>query len=316
MDPFRHWSIKKPDLYTGLIYVAYRSSETEATFYKSNFKAFDTSVFMDDNSTDEMVKIFARVLHPLLFQQRRDNGAGSPRPTTGGAEPQTPPPCLATPDKNIRHHHPSTQDSCPSEHYHRQDRQHLAMRCLYALSSGRILTRSEQEEKLFGAGTTKNLKRRDHQTQTAPFLATQRLARELQKAYQASCMARKKVTFEEPSPLISPLQPIVHDLSRPRREKGSEGKLQTPQKAPMAFCEVSHLIGSPDESEGSPDKAENFESEYERESDDQTWANELGLMNEAWGSEINKNDGEFENASSPIVPAILWMLSAVFILSK
>jgi hypothetical protein len=314
MDPFRHWSIKKPDLYTGLIYVAYRSSENDATFYKSNFKAFGTSVFMDDNSTDEMVKIFARVLHPLLFQQRRDTGDGSPQPTTGGAEPQIPPPpSIATPDKSTHHHHPSSHDACPSEHYRRQDRQHLAMRCLYAMSSGRILTRSEQEEKLFGAGTTKNLKRCDHQTQTAPFLATQRLARELRKAYQASCMARKKVTFEEPSPLLSPLHPIVHDLHRPLRENGSERNLQTPQKAPTAFCEVPHLIGSPDESADSPVKPDNFESEHERECDDRAWANELGLMNEAWGSEIYKNDGD---ASSPIVPAILWMLSAVFILSK
>jgi hypothetical protein len=294
MDPFRHWSIKKPNLYTGFLYVAYRSSENDATFYKSNFKAFDTSVFMDDNSTDEMVKIFARILHPLLFQQRRDNG--SSRPTTGGgAELQTPPPRLVDPDSNSHQQH-SPQGSCQSKHYRRQDRQHLAMRCMYALSSGRILTRSEQEEK-FG-GTTKNLKRRDNQT--APFLATQRLARELRKAYQTSCLARKKVTFEEPSSL-SP-SPIVHDL-RPLREKGSEPQTQ---KAPTEFCEVPHLI--PPDEEGPTDKTDNSES------GDRAWANELGLMNEAWGSEINKNDGE--NTSSPIVPAILWILSAVFILSK
>jgi hypothetical protein len=31
MDPFRHWAIKKPELYTGLVYVAYRFSDDEVS---------------------------------------------------------------------------------------------------------------------------------------------------------------------------------------------------------------------------------------------------------------------------------------------
>lgn len=51
--------------------------------------------------------------------------------------------------------------------------------------------------------------------------------------------------------------------------------------------------------------------------DGRLWANELGL-NEICDDDLvasSKNDNDDEDTSS-IVPAILWILSAVFILSK
>ena len=306
MDPFRHWAIQKPDLYTGLIYVAYRSSEEQATFYKSCFKVYDSTVFMDDDSTDEMVKIFARILHPLLFQQQKrtdKNSASSVAPTNKGEESSSPPPPrLLDPLRNKSH----LRDPKLSDHYQRQDRQGLAMRCMYALSSGRVLTRAEQEE-TFG-GTRKNLKHSDD-TQPTPVLAsTQQLARELLKAYQASHMARNHK--EEPAPketvLPTPPTPVVHDL-RLHRDEDSEGPSRD---ASSTFDEGLHWI-PPDESDNEGTKhttLNHSESDSHR-----VWEKELGL-NQVYG---NQNEIEINNDTlSPVVPAILWILSAVFLLSK
>lgn len=280
MDPFRHWAIEKPSLYTGFLYVAYRSKEDEATFYKSSFKAFDSSVFMDDNSTDELVKIFARILHPLLFPTRR----GSFSDESDGER-----------KRNVFF-------GSTGEHYRRQDRQHLAMRCLYAMSSGRVLTRAEQEEQFFG-GTRKNPKQTEGETpqnqDSEPFLATRKLAKELLGAYKVSCAARTPPTPSSPRSL-----PVVHDLTR----DDDGGSDCSPPIAPSTvFYEEPHRHRIPPDH----DTDEKEPTEVPESKGGRSWANELGL-NEI----LSKTEEECDNAPSPIVPAILWILSAVFILSK
>lgn len=304
MDPFRYWAIQKPSLYTGLIYVAYRSTKDQATFYKSSFQAYDSTVFMDDESSDEMVKIFARILHPLLFQQK---GNKTPKPnrgeTSSSSPPQSPPPRLSDPV-----HRKTTSylpDSLLCDHYDRKDRQHLAMRCMYALSSGRILTRQEQEEN-FG-GTRENLKLQGNSNDQPALANTQQLARELLKAYQLSCMTgkqQKKTTSTKPSLPQAPT-PIVHDL-RPQQEKDSK---DPQQKASSAFQEGPHWI-PPDDSDDEGTK-ENTTTNHSLSESERAWANELGLH----GNEDEVKNNDIENPFG-VVPAILWILSTVFVLSK
>jgi hypothetical protein len=120
MDPFRHWATKKPDVYSGFLYVAFRCNDEEASFYRANFKAANSTVFMDDNSSDDLVKIFARVLHPLLF--RKDFFAEQNKRSSG-----------------VESHY-----VIPS--FQRQEQQQLALRSLYALSSGQLMSTEEQLE--------------------------------------------------------------------------------------------------------------------------------------------------------------------------
>lgn len=272
MDPFRHWAIKKPKLYTGFIYVAYRFSEDEATFYKSNFKAVDSDVFMDNNSTDEMVKIFARILHPLLF--RRDFSSNL-------AEGQQQ-------HSNDRETH-QPLFLCGDQR-HQQDRQHLAMRCMYALSSGCVLTQKEQEEKF---GERKIAKHGD----VTAGLATKKLAKELMLAYKKACHSKDTTKATIPS---SPPPPIIHDL-RPDRELLEDRTIEASKK----LVQKLNIY-------------QNQRIRKNASSDDgRLWANELGL-NEICDDDLvasSKNDNDDEDTSS-IVPAILWILSAVFILSK
>ena len=295
MDPFRHWTMKKPNLYTGFLYVAYRSSKNEASFYKSNFRAFDSTVFMDDNSTDEMVKIFARILHPLLFQRRQHHGHDSSSSQNDEEEGHSSPARLEDPfgdsgDRTLR-----TPPHEIDNHYRRQDRQHLAMRCMYALSSGRVLTRAEQEEKF---ERPKEDLKCNKKKNTTTRQETQRLAKELLKVYQASCLSRnsRKTTEEPPSP--STLPSVVHDL-RPSQEQGLDLRKGD---VPAVFVGKSNLV-PPDDNDA--------ETVRNTHSSNRIWANELGL------DELHKIDElDGENPASPIVPAILWILSAVFILSK
>jgi hypothetical protein len=122
MDPFRHWAIKKPDLYNGFIYVAFRYNNEEASFYRANFKATNSTVVLDDNSSDDLVKIFARVLHPLLFHKNFVKNEGNDLPSE----------------------HSSPEGSIPTQHHQRH--QQLALTSLYALSSGRVMTLEELAE--------------------------------------------------------------------------------------------------------------------------------------------------------------------------
>lgn len=139
MDPFRHWAMKKPQLYTGFIYVAYRMNDEEATFYKTNFKALNSTVFMDDASSDELVKIFARILHPLMF--RRDFGDVNAKQHKSRPGDST---SVATTGYGYDKENIGTTYVIPPAKTQRE--QYLAMRCLYALSSGRVLTRQQQKE--------------------------------------------------------------------------------------------------------------------------------------------------------------------------
>ncbi|KAG7349644.1 hypothetical protein IV203_012241 [Nitzschia inconspicua] len=125
MDPFRHWAMKKPDLYSGFVYVAFRCNNEDASFYKANFKAANSTVFIDDDSSDDLIKIFARVLHPLLFRKdfiNHNDGRLSGTETQGS--------CL---DKSL---------TIPRDH----ERQQLALKSLFALSSGRIMSPEEHDE--------------------------------------------------------------------------------------------------------------------------------------------------------------------------
>lgn len=114
LDPFRFWAMKDPALNTGMIYVSYRHTQDEATFYKSTFQMEQK---MDEDSADELVKVFARVFHPLLFYGDHGKREGN----------------------------------------HKRS---LAMRCLYALSSGSFLSKqngthiytAERDRTSHGAG--------------------------------------------------------------------------------------------------------------------------------------------------------------------
>ena len=287
MDPFRHWAIEKPSLYTGFLYVAYRSSKSEATFYKSNFRAFDSSVFMDDNSTDEMVKIFARILHPLMFQRK------------GGDGGETSPSRIEDPDD-------APPESCNGCH-RRQDRQHLAMRCLYALSSGRVLTRAEQEEEFGVPSQARNHVDGPAAAGIRSRRATQHLARELLDTYRKSCLARKQERQDDPVPsstTVSPLPPppqVVHDL---RCLSDDDSERQYPQRE--ASISYHHHRRT------EPRPIDEGITKQTAAGTGRSWENELGL-NESRGDDDDDSDAD---ASSPVVPAILWILSAVFILSK
>jgi hypothetical protein len=140
MDPFRHWAMKKPQLYTGFIYVAYRTNDEEATFYKTNFKALNSTMFMDDVSSDELVKILARILHPLMF--RRDFWGDNAKKSKSQQGATTA--CAAIPGYGSGKENIGTTYVIPSAKIQRD--QNLATRCLYALSSGRVLTREQQKK--------------------------------------------------------------------------------------------------------------------------------------------------------------------------
>lgn len=170
MDPFRHWAMKKPQLYTGFIYVSYRMKEDEAAFYKTNFKALNSTVFMDDSSSDELVKIFARILHPLLFRKDfLDTNAehhrhGSITTARYDCEKENFPTAYVVPP-------PKTQRD-----------QFLAMRCLYALCAGRVLSRQQQKE--IEEGHHSYLERK-------AYACARFLARELIRTHKKSSTARE-----------------------------------------------------------------------------------------------------------------------------
>jgi hypothetical protein len=122
MDPFRHWAMKKPDVYSGFLYVAFRFNNEEASFYRANFKAANSTVVLDDNSSDDLVKIFARVLHPLLFRKSIVKNEG----------------------KDLPKQYSMSKNSLSSPcNLHNQQ---LALTSLYALSSGRVMTPKEIAE--------------------------------------------------------------------------------------------------------------------------------------------------------------------------
>ncbi len=337
MDPFRHWAIHKPSLYTGLIYVAYRSSQDQATFYKSGFKAYDSTVFMDNDSSDELVKIFARILHPLLFQEsRRDKNsaskskAGEPSPPSSSS-PSPPPPRLLDPifhhDKKDDRHAADTR--LDDHYYDRKDRQHLAMRCMYALTSGRVLTRAEQEETFWGK-TRKNPKQsnRDKDVPVAVLANnTRQLALELLKAYQASlCMAQNggdeiassaKKQSSPPPPTTTTPMTIIHDL-RPRQKEIS--KHDAPKEIPSTTtCEGPHdWIVSPNDT--SDDEETNHVAtnlSITDSSSERAWADELGQYSFDDNKEENENliHNNDKDIPSGVIPTILWILGAVFALS-
>jgi hypothetical protein len=110
LDPFRFWALHEPPIHSAMVYVCYRSTEGEATFYNSFFNLSDNQVRnqqrqkanIDNDSAEELVKIFARIFHPLLFRSFRQR-------------------CNMTESRGQQHH----------------DRI-LALRCLHALASGRV----------------------------------------------------------------------------------------------------------------------------------------------------------------------------------
>jgi hypothetical protein len=131
MDPFRYWAIKKPHLYSGFIYAAFRQSNDEASFYKASFKTLNSTVYMDDTSKDDLVKIFARILYPLLFHKNfQEQHATSNINKT-----------VSQIDDDI-----STYNIPPGPPSGLHGRQEFALRCLFALSSGRIMSEEEQND--------------------------------------------------------------------------------------------------------------------------------------------------------------------------
>ncbi|MGK3746992.1 MAG: hypothetical protein ACI90V_013855 [Bacillariaceae sp.] len=213
---------------------------------------------MDDNSSDEMVKIFARILHPLLF--RRDFSSSMKEGTSSSVKQS------------------SSNYVIPSTISDQQDRQYLAMRCMYALSSGRVLTRKEQEEILGGCT--------DDSDRDAKILA-----KELMVAYKKSCCVSPESTTSSTSSLnnIKKNSPLSTNLQQ-------QMELSMDSKRGEAIEMLKRLNkGTKD------DKSHDNNGQ---------WVKELGLYD-------NCNiDSGADDKSSPIIPVILWILSAAFILSK
>jgi hypothetical protein len=218
---------------------------------------------MDDNSSDEMVKIFARILHPLLF--RRDFSSSMKEGTSLSAKQSSGSYIIPPAISNL------------------QNRQYLAMRCMYALSSGCVLTRKEQEE-ILGGSTDDNSDRDEGMDGSAKILA-----KELMVAYKKSCCVSPESTTssssldntKETSPLPANLQPQMELSTHSKRE---------------AIESLRRL------NEGMKDDKSH--------DNNGRWVKELGLCD-------NYNiDSGVDDKSSPIIPVILWILSAAFILSK
>jgi len=269
MDPFRHWALKKPKLYTGFLYVAYRFSDEEATFYKSNFKAVDSSVFIDDNSSDELVKIFARILHPLLF--RRDFSCSVKERTSSMKE--------------------SSNYIIPPAIIDQQDRQYLAMRCMYALSSGCVLTREEQE-KILGDNIA-NCDRDEGGIDSTKFLA-----KELMVAYQKSCCTSSLSLSLKNNKQRTSSSINTHLCQQ--MELPMDSKREAIEMPKRLYSSQQVMINNNDKSHHVDDNDTNYDR----------WMKELGLFGK------HSIDSGGSDSSPPIIPVIIWILSAALILSK
>lgn len=235
MDPFRHWAMKKPDLYSGFLYVAFRCNDEDASFYRANFKAADSTVFMDDNSSDDLVKIFARVLHPLLFRKDYFN---EPKEEKDGIM--------------VSSSRPSSEYVLPSSR--QQEQQQLALRSLYALSSGRLMSSEEQKE-VSGASLASHESIKRKAIECAKDLAKELLLSRKKKTKDRDSMTAKttmKKTKDRDkeqdwrsilSPIAENLQkePRMPDLSRFCEQKGHE--LPEPE-APLPYILGFLLFGA------------------------------------------------------------------------
>ena len=216
---------------------------------------------MDDNSSDEMVKIFARILYPLLF--RRDFSSstkeGMPSSAKQSSGSYVIPPAISD----------------------LQNRQYLAMRCMYALSSGCVLTRKEQEE-ILGSSMDDNLERVEGKDSS-----TKILAKELMVAYKKSCCVSPESTISSSS------------LDNTKKTSPLPANLQQ-QMELSTYSKRNAIETLRRMNEGMKDGKSH--------GNNGRWVKELGLCD-------NYNiDSVVDDKSSPIIPVILWILSATFIL--
>ena len=184
MDPFRFWAIKKPHLYSGLIYVAFRNSSDEASFYKVNFKTLNSTVYMDDTSKDDLVKIFARILYPLLFHK---NFQQQPNATSSNNNSNT----LSQIDDDDD----ISKYNIPPAPSKLHSRQEFALRCLYALSSGRIMSQEEQNDISPDQNNTNNSQKK---LKEKAIHCAKSLAKELLPTKTTAKGQKKKSTMSNP----------------------------------------------------------------------------------------------------------------------
>ena len=192
MDPFRFWAIKKPHLYSGLIYVAFRNTSDEASFYKANFKTLNSTVYIDDTSKDDLVKIFARIFYPLLFHK---NFQQQPNATSSSNNNNTL-------DDVSNYNIPPASSKLHSRH-------EFALRCLYALSSGRIMSQEEQNDISTDQNNTNNSQRK---LKEKAIHCAKSLAKELLPTKRSGTTHKNKSTKSNPErdDKSSPTQSATH----------------------------------------------------------------------------------------------------------
>lgn len=219
MDPFRHWAMKKPDLYSGFIYAAFRCNDEEASFYKTNFKAANSTVFLDDDSSDDLIKIFARVLHPLLF--RKDFAKHHDRDATSCS--------------------PKMYDLPPHGDHERQD---LALRSLYALSSGRVMSPNEQQQISCGS-LESHSKIKQKAVECAKNLAKELLISKRMKRHNtAACTPMNRTgTSRKRRVLLSPIIENQEKSSDENHDHISQCRDALPGDLEMTETQVPYILG-------------------------------------------------------------------------
>lgn len=190
----------------------------------------------------------------------------------------------------------STNYTIPSAIIDQQDRQYLAMRCMYALSSGCVLTREEQE-KLLGDNIS-NCDRDEGGIDSTKFLA-----KELMVAYQKSCCTLPK-SASSPSFSLS---------LKNNKQKTSSSSIHTHLCQQMELLMDSKQEAMPKRLYSSQQVMINNDKSHHVDDNDTNydrWMKELGLFGK------HNIDSGGSDSSPPIIPVIIWILSAALILSK
>jgi hypothetical protein len=79
LDPVRHWIVEGAQDNTGIVYSIFKNAEGGATTYLVKYSLCMAVPMLDAQSRENVVKMFARVFHPLLFNEERlDKEAGLP----------------------------------------------------------------------------------------------------------------------------------------------------------------------------------------------------------------------------------------------
>ena len=171
------------------------------------------------------------------------------------------------------------------------------MRCMYALSSGCVLTRAEQEKILGG-----NIVHCDRDK--GGIRSTKFLAKELMIAYQKSCCTSPMSTSS--SSLSLPLEINIQRASSSSINTHRCQQMELPMDSKREAIEMPKQVYSSQQVMTNNDKSHVDDNDTNCD----RWMKELGLE----GNCDIKSGGS--DSSSPIIPVVIWILSAALILSK